>query len=376
MSRKLKINILLYHPGLSGGDRVMAIYARYLRARGHEVFLTGLKRPRIRLRKRLMDLLRTGKLPGRGHRKTHYDHAGLDVRLAKNSSWITDADLPDADIVIATYWPTAEWAAELPPQKGMKIYFVQGYESLFPHSDPSRVDKTYLLPMKKIVISKWLDALMRDKFSQIPLALIPNSVNLEQFNAPPRAKNKTPCVGFLYGDSPIKGVDITLEAIKKIRESIPNVKVIAFGSSPVSKHLPLPAGCEFHLNPPQGKIRDLYAQCDVWLCGSRLEGFHLPPMEAMACRCPVVSTAVGGPVDVIVNGVQGHVVPIEDADGLAEKTLNILKSSDAEWRRMSDAAYATATSYSWDDAGALFEAALLEAAKEEQSGAIQESRAL
>jgi len=28
MNRKLKINILLYHPGLSGGDSVMSIYAR------------------------------------------------------------------------------------------------------------------------------------------------------------------------------------------------------------------------------------------------------------------------------------------------------------------------------------------------------------
>ena len=362
MSKKLKINILLYHPGLSGGDRVMAIYARYLREHGHEVFLTGLKRPRIRLRKRVMDLLRTGKLPGRGHRKTHYDHAGIKVRLAKNTKRITDADLPDADVVIATFWPTAEWAVDLSPQKGTPVYFIQNDESQFPHADPERVKATYRTPITKIVISKWLDTLLQEKYNQIPLANIANSVNLEQFSAPPRNKNKTPCVGFLYGDSRIKGVDITLEAIRKIRKSVPDLKVIAFGSSPVSKHLPLPAGCSFHLNPPQDNIRNIYAQCDVWLCGSRLEGFHLPPMEAMACRCPVVSTAVGGPLDVIENGKQGYVVPIEDANALAEKTLSILQGSDADWRRMSDAAYATASSYSWDDAGALFEAALLEVA--------------
>ena len=81
-------------------------------------------------------------------------------------------------------------------------------------------------------------------------------------------------------------------------------------------------------------------------------------MEAMACRTPVVSTAVGGPEDVIENGRQGYVVAIEDADALAQKTLITLNTNDAEWAAMSEAAYHTATRYSWDDAGALFEAAL------------------
>jgi glycosyltransferase involved in cell wall biosynthesis len=361
MSKKLKINILLYHPGLGGGDRVVAIYAAYLRKRGHEVVLTGLKVPRPRLRKSVADLLRSGKLPGR-QRKTHFDSVGIEVRRARLAKHIGNEDLPDADIVIATFWPTAEWADSLASEKGAPVYFVQNYESLFPHSVPERVDETYRLPLKTIVISKWLDALMREKFGVTPVALIPNSVDYEQFFAPPRTKNKTPCIGFLYGESTIKGVDVTLKAIAKIRTIIPNLKVVAFGASPISAHLPLPSGCDYQLSPEQHRIREIYAQCDVWMCGSRMEGFHLPPMEAMACRCPVVSTAVGGPVDVIENGIQGYVVQIEDADALAEKTLSILQGSDADWRRMSDAAYATATSYSWDDAGAQFEAVLLDIA--------------
>jgi hypothetical protein len=41
----------------------------------------------------------------------------------------------------------------------------------------------------------------------------------------------------------------------------------------------------------------------------------------------------------------------------------VLSLSEADWRKMSDAAYLRATSYSWNDAVDRFEAALNEAAE-------------
>ena len=120
----------------------------------------------------------------------------------------------------------------------------------------------------------------------------------------------------------------------------------------------LPSFAEFHYRPPQDKLRELYAQCDVWLCGSTREGFHLPPLEAMACRCPVVSTRVGGPEDIIEEGSNGHLVNPGDEDALANRLLRVLSLPPAEWRKMSDAAYATATRFTWDDATDLLEKAL------------------
>ena len=362
MSKPLKINILLYRPGLGGGDRVVAIYAEYLRRRGHDVILTALKPAPVAFKHQAAHFLRKGRLQTNAYSATHYDHLNIPVRLSKDPYVIDDGDLEDADVLLATFWRTAEWATEISPAKGAKAYFVQNYESAFPYSDPARVDETYRAPLKKIVISNWLDDLMRTKFGETPVARIANSVDTKQFTAPPRRKNDIPCVGLLYGDSPIKGVDVTVRAIDQIRRSIPNLNVVAFGSTAAGDGAPLPRGCEYHFEPAQDKIRDIYAKCDVWMCGSRVEGFHLPPMEAMACRCPVVSTSVGGPADVIENGRQGYLVPVEDAGQLAEKTLSILQASNEAWLKMSDAAYATATRYSWDDAGALFEAALRDVA--------------
>lgn len=78
----------------------------------------------------------------------------------------------------------------------------------------------------------------------------------------------------------------------------------------------------------------------------------------MACRCPVVSTRVGGPLDTVVDGVNGFLVDIDDAESLAGRVVEVLASSEADWRCLSDAALETARRYSWDDATDRLEGAL------------------
>jgi len=97
------------------------------------------------------------------------------------------------------------------------------------------------------------------------------------------------------------------------------------------------------------------------------EGFHLPPSEAMACRCPVVSTEVGGPIDLIESGVNGYLAPIGNVQKLAEGLEKVLTLSELQWRERSDAAYQTVVQYSWDDATDLFEAALYKAIDRSQT---------
>ena len=169
-----------------------------------------------------------------------------------------------------------------------------------------------------------------------------------------------PTVGMLYGNATLKGTDVALAALKQLRRQISNLHVVAFGAQPVSADLPLPSSCEFHYRPGQDTNCHLYGKCDVWLCGSRSEGFYLPMLEAMACRCPVVSTSVGGAIDIIENGRNGYLVAIGDEGGLADRLARVLTLDDARWRVMSEAALATVSHYTWDDATDLLENALHE----------------
>ncbi len=268
-----------------------------------------------------------------------------------------DSDLPSSDVIVATWYETAFWVAKLAPSKGAKVLFIQGYETL-PELERPEIDETWRLPFQKIVIARWLKQLAADKFGDIHAAHIPNSVDLDQFSAPARGLQRVPTVGFLTSSSPFKDMKTALAAVARIRETIPALRVVSFGQEETHGELALPPNTEFHRAPPQSSIRDLYSKCDLWLCTSQREGFGLTVLEAMACRCPVVSTRAGGPEDIVVPGVNGYLVDVGDVGGLAEASSRLLTAGEEEWKKFSDAAFATATQYTWEDAAALFEAAL------------------
>ena len=55
----------------------------------------------------------------------------------------------------------------------------------------------------------------------------------------------------------------------------------------------------------------LYSHCAVFCCPSVYEPFGIINLEAMACRAPVVASATGGILEVVVEGETGHLVPFK-----------------------------------------------------------------
>ena len=365
----MRITFVLHRANMSGGCRVVAIYADRLRRRGHEVIVVSTPAPQPPLQSRIKRLLLDwhpkrehkvawtypGVLPGTN--LSHLDDVRVPHHVIDRCRPVIDSDVPDGDVVIATWWETAEWVVRLAPSKGVKAYLIQHHE-VFDYLPIGRVKATWRMPLQKITISKWLVELAAREYGDRKVHLVPNGVDTSQFSAPPRGRQGKPTVGILYSSVNWKGLDVSLRAIDRAAKQAPGLRVVAFGSEPVVRQLPLPPGTSFHQLPAQESIRDLYASCDVWLCGSYSEGFHLPPLEAMACRCPVVSTSVGGPIDIIEPGQNGYLVPVGDAEALADRLVDVLGLDDARWRAMSDAALATATCFTWDKATDLMERAL------------------
>lgn len=358
----MNITFVLPTVNMSGGIRVVAIYAQRLIQRGHRVVLVSPppQRRRLPLRRRLRRWLapRASALPHAP--KSHLDGLGLDHRVLDAWRPVGDADVPDADVVVATWWETAEWVAALGPAKGAKVYLVQHHE-VFPWLAHERSRATYRLPLSKVVVARWLQRVMAEEYGDPTAEVVHNSVDHAQFFAAPRGKQARPTVGFLYSSVPFKGVDVTLAAIERLRATLPGLRVLSFGNErPPAK---LAERIEFVFDPPQDRLREIYAACDVWLTASRSEGFNLPAMEAMACRTPVVSTRTGWPEEAIVDGVNGHCVEVDDDAALAEAALGLLKLDDAAWRRASQDAHATVADSSWARSTELFERALQRAAE-------------
>ena len=365
----MKITFVLANwVSLAGGVRSNAMLAYHLQKRGHQVYIVSPEKCKPSFSQQMRSLLKgKGWISTKRKGLSHFD--GLDVprRVLEHEPPVTDADVPDADVVVACWWETAEWVANLSETKGAKVYLIRHHE-VHDYLPKERSAATYSLPMHKIVISKWLVDLMRTQYGDNNVSLVFNSVDTQKYYAPSRGKQSIPTVGMLYKTTKWKGCDISLKALSLAAQKIPNLRLVAFGLEEPSPDLPLPPGTEYFQSPPQEKIKNIYARCDVWLCGSWGEGFHRPPLEAMACRCPVVSTEVGGPIDRIENGVNGYLVPVGDYTALADRIVRVLNLSDDQWRTMSDAAYTTATSYTWDDAAELCEQAFYTAIERTKRG--------
>lgn len=359
----MRITFILKRADLAGGVRVVAIHAEGLARRGHEVLVVSPPRPLPRLRSVARSLALERRLPRLTRRTSSHldsiDGALVRYKVLERDRPVTEADVPDADVVISTWWETAEWVARLSPSKGVKCSFLQHYEVHNP-ATVDRVEATWRLPFHKIVISRWLVDLASRRFGDKDVSLVPNGIDTSLFFGPSRKRSNPPTVGFVYSPTAYKRADLALQAFSLLRQRLRSARLLSFGSAPI-RDSGLPQGGEFHLSPPQDRLRALYSRCDAWLCTSDTEGFGLPLLEAMACRTPVVSTRSGGPDDFVEDGVNGFLVDVGDVKGLADRLHTLLTCDPANWETMSQGAYATATRLQWKTAQNLFERALYRA---------------
>ena len=181
----MKITFVLPTLSLSGGIRVVSIFAEGLRKLGHSVFVISLPHPQPSMRQQVTSLLR-----GRGwisppeNEPSFFDNLGVEHKIIDRYRPVEDKDVPDADVVVATWWETPEWVAKLSPSKGAKAYLFQGHE-VFDYIPQGRVEATWMLPMHKITISDWLVNLAREKYGDSKVSLTPPTVDTKQFYACP-----------------------------------------------------------------------------------------------------------------------------------------------------------------------------------------------
>ena len=91
----------------------------------------------------------------------------------------------------------------------------------------------------------------------------------------------------------------------------------------------------------------LYSACEVFVYPSLYEGFGLPPLEAMACGAPVVTSNTSSLPEVV--GDAGILVDPHEAFELAQVLANLL-SDPAQRHHFRMAGYERAKQFSWERA--------------------------
>lgn len=254
--------------------------------------------------------------------------------------------IPDADVIIATAWSTAEYLMDYPPSKGEKFYLIQHYENWAPEN---RLQATWKFSMYKVVIAKWLYNKGLDLgVDPSSMVYIPNGLDLNKFKLINNIEGRKKRVVMLYHDLKWKGSNDGIEALKIAKEQIPNLEAVLFGTGPKPEFLP--SWIEYFQNPSQNKlVEEIYNNSSIYLCPSWKEGWHLPPAEAMACGCAVISTDIGGVKDYAIHEKTALLSPPKNPELLSKNLLKVL-NDDKLRIRLANAGYSNIQRFTWEKA--------------------------
>jgi glycosyltransferase involved in cell wall biosynthesis len=343
----MRITFVAPFVNLTGGIRLLLDWADVLHARGHRVGVVYPLWPyRFTLtRRQQWDEFR------RHARQTCVPWRVVNAPVSR-VPFIHTRFLPEADAVVATSWPTAYDVARLHHSRGQKVRVAMHHEG--DSGSERSVAGTYRLPFRTLTLSKLAAKELRDAF-QCEARIVPCGVNPTVFF--PDGNRAPNTVLMLYHPAPRKGASDGLAALEIVRRHVPDLRVVLVGPVPTPS---LPSWAAFDWFPSDDRLRRHYSVASVLLYPSRYEGFALPPLEAMACGCPVVTTRVGAVPEYAVDGRNAFVVEPGDVSAMARRVESLLRDRelatqfDVEGRR-------TASRFTTDAAGETFERALVEA---------------
>ncbi len=95
-------------------------------------------------------------------------------------------------------------------------------------------------------------------------------------------------------------------------------------------------------------MANLYQQAAGFIHPAHYEGLPTVLLEAMACGCPVVATAVSGALDVVQDGMNGLLVAPRNPQGLAEAVERLLIEPSLGKSLGKAARQAVEEHFSWD----------------------------
>ena len=331
---------------ISGGNRLLFEYANRLKKAGQEVrwFVLAKHIKWYRLDKRIMACVQGVTIMPPEVIDWVDNTIPIEILPANHPKYI-----PDADILVSTAWQTAEFVAKLSAVKGVPFYFILHYESLWARYK-SRAVKTYDLPMKKLVISSWLKGMLKEKHGQTADVIV-TPVNQDMFFCEEKKWNSTRRICMLHHDYNWKGYEDGIKAVKEVIAQGHDLELVVFGEK-LKDPQPLfdAAGFEFeyHYRPAREKLRKIYVSCDIFLCSSWYEGLGLTGMEAMACRCSLVTTNTGGCLEYAIDEKTALVSESRDIVGLSRNLIRLLED-ETLLKSLSEDGYRKINEFNWEE---------------------------
>jgi glycosyltransferase involved in cell wall biosynthesis len=181
--------------------------------------------------------------------------------------------------------------------------------------------------------------------------VVPNVIDLRQFTYRVRDRLR-PQLLCTRNFEPLYNVSCVLRAFAKIQEEYPSATLTLVGTGSQDAALRNEASA-LHLENvtfagrvAPSEIHRYYAESDIYVQAPSIDNMPLSVLEAFASGVPVVSTDVGGVPSILRHGVDGLLVPDNDAAALANQVITLL-IEPALGRRLAESAYHTLPAYEW-----------------------------
>jgi glycosyltransferase involved in cell wall biosynthesis len=182
--------------------------------------------------------------------------------------------------------------------------------------------------------------------------VVPNGVDRQLVIPVPRERpTEIARLLFVGRLGPTKNLEVLLDALAEL----PGPSLDIVGDGPLRQRLErqaerlAPGRVMFHGTLEGEALLARYRAADVFVLPSSREGMPLALLEAMASGLPAVATDISGIRELVVPGVTGELVPVNDVSGL-RAAIDRLVADPRRREAMGRAALEAVRSHTWESA--------------------------
>ena len=305
----------------SGVNRNLVEFGNYLFSKGYRVYLIkainrGYSESKIdRLERKIRELL--------------YIFSGKRIKKIRKLPWIelncpaiivpslSEKYLSSSDVILFSFEYHLPSVEKLSEKYGKKVFRVC---NIFFAEKVNYIPENIFLIANSSLVKKLLEERLKRK-----VFLLLNSVNTKIFNNQQERKKIKSIGMFFYNKKPKhKGMEDGLWVMKQIYKRYKNLKFQVVGEW---KENYIPEFIRFYNGRKIENLVNFYRNTDIFIYPSKKDACPNPPMEAMACKCAVVTTNVGGVPDYAIPGETAIVVEPGDKEAILNGVISLIENN-------------------------------------------------
>lgn len=208
-----------------------------------------------------------------------------------------------------------------------------------------------------VAVSNGLREYALETTSEAPITVIPNAIELSEF-IPPRHRNHEGPVRLLFVGrfNAFKNVETLLEAAARLKnKGVDNFELQLIGEGEQRANLErltveneLTKHVRFLGWVARDSIVNYYRQADLFVTATTWEGMPNTVLEAMACGLPVVASRASGLEELVHEGINGYLVPINDPAALADRLADLVENPYERQRMGKESRKVAEQEFAWE----------------------------